>query len=167
DLASLVARLGQRFEPGVGGDWAYDHANPRERSQLRGIVGFRFHAGRIELKFKLNQNHPPANVQGAIDGLRAQPGEAAAEVAALMASRLSGRRTCADSTRAVMGSFGDNAARSEDLDDLRSRNHAWSERVRAEDPECFSRLSKQQAPECLWIGCSDSRVPANQIIDMA
>lgn len=92
-LTSLVARLGQRFEPGVGGDWAYDHANPRERAQLRGIVGFRFHAGRIELKFKLNQNHPSANVQGAIDGLRAQPGEAAAEVAALMASRLSGRRT--------------------------------------------------------------------------
>jgi len=56
---------------------------------------------------------------------------------------------------------------SEDLHDLIRRNHAWSERVRAEDPEFFSRLSKQQAPEYLWIGCSDSRVPANQIIDMA
>lgn len=56
---------------------------------------------------------------------------------------------------------------SEDLHDLISRNHAWSERVRAEDPKFFSRLSKQQAPEYLWIGCSDSRVPANQIIDMA
>ena len=56
---------------------------------------------------------------------------------------------------------------SEDLHDLILRNHAWSERVRAEDPEFFTRLSKQQAPEYLWIGCSDSRVPANQIIDMA
>ena len=55
----------------------------------------------------------------------------------------------------------------EDLHELIRRNHAWSERVRAEDPEFFARLSKQQAPEYLWIGCSDSRVPANQIIDMA
>jgi carbonic anhydrase len=53
------------------------------------------------------------------------------------------------------------------LNELIRRNHAWSERVRAEDPEFFSRLSQQQAPEYLWIGCSDSRVPANQIIDMA
>ena len=55
----------------------------------------------------------------------------------------------------------------DDLNELIRRNHAWSERVRAEDPEFFSRLSQQQAPEYLWIGCSDSRVPANQIIDMA
>ena len=53
------------------------------------------------------------------------------------------------------------------LDALIQRNHEWSERIRAEDPEFFSRLSRQQAPEYLWIGCSDSRVPANQIIDMA
>ncbi|WP_028918819.1 carbonate dehydratase [Pseudoxanthomonas suwonensis] len=55
----------------------------------------------------------------------------------------------------------------DDLHELIRRNHAWSERVRAEDPGFFSRLSEQQAPEYLWIGCSDSRVPANQIIDMA
>ncbi len=55
----------------------------------------------------------------------------------------------------------------DELNDLIRRNHAWSERVRAEDPEFFSRLSRQQAPQFLWIGCSDSRVPANQIIDMA
>ena len=52
------------------------------------------------------------------------------------------------------------------LDDLLSRNRAWSERIREEDPEFFSRLSGQQAPDYLWIGCSDSRVPANQIVDM-
>jgi carbonic anhydrase len=53
------------------------------------------------------------------------------------------------------------------LDFLLVRNHAWAERVRAEDPDFFSRLSKQQAPEYLWIGCSDSRVPANQVVDVA
>ena len=46
-------------------------------------------------------------------------------------------------------------------------NREWSERVHAEDPGFFSRLSDQQAPQLLWIGCSDSRVPANQIIDLA
>ena len=61
----------------------------------------------------------------------------------------------------------DNAAMADELNELIRRNHAWSERIRAEDPEFFSRLSRQQAPEYLWIGCSDSRVPANQIIDMA
>ena len=50
---------------------------------------------------------------------------------------------------------------------LLASNHAWSERVHAEDPTFFERLSKQQAPEYLWIGCSDSRVPANQVIDVA
>ncbi len=50
---------------------------------------------------------------------------------------------------------------------LLERNRAWSEAVRARDPEFFHRLSAQQAPHYLWIGCSDSRVPANQIIDMS
>lgn len=50
---------------------------------------------------------------------------------------------------------------------LLDRNREWSERIHREDPAFFSRLSGQQAPEILWIGCSDSRVPANQVIDMA
>ena len=90
-LASIVSRLGERFEPGVGGRWRYDPDDPRERGQLRGIVGFRFAAERIELKFKLNQNHPTANVESVIAGLRDLPGEAAAEVAALMADCLARR----------------------------------------------------------------------------
>lgn len=53
------------------------------------------------------------------------------------------------------------------LDELISRNQAWSDRIRDENPDFFTQLSRQQAPEYLWIGCSDSRVPANQIIDMA
>jgi carbonic anhydrase len=46
---------------------------------------------------------------------------------------------------------------------LLDRNKAWAEAMRAEDPQFFRRLSQQQAPKYLWIGCSDSRVPANQI----
>ena len=53
------------------------------------------------------------------------------------------------------------------LTELLDKNRAWSDRISQEDPEFFARLSKQQNPEFLWIGCSDSRVPANQIIDMA
>lgn len=50
---------------------------------------------------------------------------------------------------------------------LLENNRRWSERVRREDPEFFDRLSRQQRPRFLWIGCSDSRVPANQIIGVA
>lgn len=50
---------------------------------------------------------------------------------------------------------------------LLENNRLWSERVRREDPEFFQRLSKQQNPRFLWIGCSDSRVPANQIMGLA
>lgn len=50
---------------------------------------------------------------------------------------------------------------------LLDRNREWSERIQREDPDFFARLSRLQTPEFLWIGCSDSRVPANQIIDMA
>ncbi len=53
------------------------------------------------------------------------------------------------------------------LDHLLKRNKAWAAAITAEDPDFFSQLSKQQNPEYLWIGCSDSRVPANQIIDLA
>lgn len=52
------------------------------------------------------------------------------------------------------------------LDDLFKKNRKWSEGVRKKDPEYFIELSKQQAPKYLWIGCSDSRVPANQIVDL-
>jgi carbonic anhydrase len=54
-----------------------------------------------------------------------------------------------------------------DLKALLERNRAWSAALREHDPDYFRRLSEQQAPKYLWIGCSDSRVPANQIIDMA
>jgi carbonic anhydrase len=52
------------------------------------------------------------------------------------------------------------------LDQLLHNNRAWAERVSREDPGFFERLSMQQAPKYLWIGCSDSRVPANQVVDL-
>jgi carbonic anhydrase len=52
------------------------------------------------------------------------------------------------------------------LQPLLERNRSWSERIRAEKPDFFLELSRQQAPRYLWIGCSDSRVPANQIVDL-
>jgi carbonic anhydrase len=52
------------------------------------------------------------------------------------------------------------------LDDLKARNRAWAERKVAADPDFFRRLERQQAPQYLWIGCSDSRVPANEIVGL-
>lgn len=54
-----------------------------------------------------------------------------------------------------------------DLDPLFDNNRHWAADKLAEDPGFFSRLAAQQAPEFLWIGCSDSRVPANEIIGLA
>jgi carbonic anhydrase len=53
------------------------------------------------------------------------------------------------------------------LDDLKANNRAWAARMVARDPEFFKRLERQQGPQYLWIGCSDSRVPANEIVDLA
>lgn len=49
---------------------------------------------------------------------------------------------------------------------LFENNLAWAENIRRDNPYFFLNLSKQQAPDYLWIGCSDSRVPANQIVDL-
>ena len=51
-------------------------------------------------------------------------------------------------------------------DHLLENNRAWSERIRAREPDFFTQLAQQQNPEFLWIGCSDSRVPANQIVGL-
>src|SRR5882672_9801673 len=53
------------------------------------------------------------------------------------------------------------------LDHLKSNNRAWADRMISADADFFKRLERQQAPEYLWIGCSDSRVPANEIVDLA
>lgn len=52
------------------------------------------------------------------------------------------------------------------LDDLKANNHRWAAGMIAADADFFKRLERQQAPEYLWIGCSDSRVPANEIVGL-
>ncbi len=52
------------------------------------------------------------------------------------------------------------------LKELLDRNRTWAVGIKAQDPDFFSKLSKQQSPQILWIGCSDSRVPANQIVGL-
>ena len=53
------------------------------------------------------------------------------------------------------------------LKHLFDKNKKWAEKVKKNDPDFFTNLSKQQNPEYLWIGCADSRVPASEIVDMA
>ena len=53
------------------------------------------------------------------------------------------------------------------IDQLFANNRAWAERQRQRDPEFFARLCALQAPDYLWIGCADSRVPANEIVGLA
>jgi carbonic anhydrase len=52
------------------------------------------------------------------------------------------------------------------LDDLKTNNRQWAQRKLAGDPGFFKRLEGQQSPDYLWIGCSDSRVPANEIVGL-
>jgi carbonic anhydrase len=53
-----------------------------------------------------------------------------------------------------------------DLEELFRSNKAWAEQIRRQDPDFFTKLSRQQSPTYLWIGCADSRVPANQIVGL-
>jgi carbonic anhydrase len=53
-----------------------------------------------------------------------------------------------------------------DLSDLLESNRRWAEAMTARDPGFFRRLANQQAPRYLWIGCADSRVPANEIVGL-
>jgi carbonic anhydrase len=54
----------------------------------------------------------------------------------------------------------------DELERLFRQNRTWADGIRAKDPEFFLKLSRQQSPRYLWIGCSDSRVPANEIIGL-
>ena len=49
---------------------------------------------------------------------------------------------------------------------LFAKNKAWAKKIRAQNPSFFADLSRQQSPAYLWIGCADSRVPANEIVDL-
>src|ERR1700689_80429 len=54
----------------------------------------------------------------------------------------------------------------QDLTHLFQNNKSWAGRIRQQDPDFFVKLSQQQSPSYLWIGCSDSRVPANEIVGL-
>ncbi len=87
-LQILVSALADRYESAVGSDWRFPDSAPGESRSLGGIVGFRLDVLRVELKFKLNQNHPEANVRGAIQGLMARGDENAVAIADLMQHHL-------------------------------------------------------------------------------
>ncbi|MEO7970430.1 MAG: carbonic anhydrase, partial [bacterium] len=53
-----------------------------------------------------------------------------------------------------------------ELEDLLEKNRVWAEGIKAQDSEFFHALAKQQNPRYLWIGCSDSRVPATQLVGL-
>jgi transcriptional regulator len=89
-LKQVVAALAAYYEAGADTPWRMSETLPNEQ-RLRGIVGFELLVDDIQLKFKLNQNHPPANVEGAIAALRAQGKDDAASLAALMQQALQRR----------------------------------------------------------------------------
>lgn len=86
-LGNLVSRLSERFESQAGSDWTFEPQRDDHRSQLRGIIGFRFVPQRIEMKFKLSQNHPEVNRRAVTAALRNQAGADANAVADLMQAR--------------------------------------------------------------------------------
>jgi len=51
-----------------------------------------------------------------------------------------------------------------ELQDLLDNNERWADAIKQEDPEFFAKLARQQTPEYLWIGCSEARMPANEIV---
>jgi transcriptional regulator len=90
-LKRVVAALAAYYEAGAEAPWSISAALPAEQL-LRGIVGFELSVEDIELKFKLNQNHAPANLEGTIAALRTQGKEGSSAIAALMQQELDKRR---------------------------------------------------------------------------
>lgn len=90
-LAELVDALSRQHEARVGQRWQFDPGREEHRADLHGIVGFRLRVDRVALKFKLNQNHPEANVRAVAMALADLSGDNAAAISALMLDRLSRR----------------------------------------------------------------------------
>jgi len=87
-LADVVDRLTRTHEARVGGEWRYEHDRDDHRRQLRGVTGFRLLVERVDLKFKLNQNHPQANQASVAAALRTLDDADAHDIATLMADNL-------------------------------------------------------------------------------
>jgi hypothetical protein len=142
--------------------------------ELRAIVGFRFQVEHVQLKLKLSQNHPDANQRAIAEleqlGTPLPPswrsgcaGTANRPPAATERPRFPRRRsrTAAASPTRRQG------PNMKDIHKLLQDNRDWADRIEEGRPRVLPPAAKQQHPEYLWIGCSDSRVPANQIIGMA
>lgn len=91
ELERIVVALAAQYEAGAATPWRLAESDPANRARLKGIVGFELRSDSVELKLKLNQNHPAANVTGAIAGLRASASPEAAQVAELMEKELARR----------------------------------------------------------------------------
>lgn len=88
ELIRVVDELSLHNEAKVGSDWRFESERDELRRQVRGIVGFRFVAERIELKFKLSQNHPLANRERVVRALDAIDSDDTRAVAGLMRERM-------------------------------------------------------------------------------
>jgi transcriptional regulator len=91
ELEDIVVRLAEKFESGADTPWRFADSDPANRARLKGIVGFELRSESVQVKLKLNQNHPAANVAGVITGLTNTGSEEAAAVAALMQQELDKR----------------------------------------------------------------------------
>jgi transcriptional regulator len=91
ELERIVVSLADKFESGATTPWSLADSDPANRTRLRGIVGFELRSTSVQVKLKLNQNHPAANVAGVIAGLRDTGSAEAAAVAALMQKELDKR----------------------------------------------------------------------------
>lgn len=83
-LVSLLTRTSALFEASVGESWRFEPEQDAQHRQMSGIIGFRFAPTRIQMKFKLNQNHPAANREAVSAALDALGNENAAAIAAMM-----------------------------------------------------------------------------------
>lgn len=92
-LGELIGRMSTHFEQRVGSDWLFEMERDSHRRQLRGLVGFRFVPSRIELTFKLSQNHPAANQRSVSQFLAQQPDQASNAIAALMQAAMDANPT--------------------------------------------------------------------------
>ncbi|PPT44097.1 hypothetical protein XarbCFBP8132_04620 [Xanthomonas arboricola] len=92
-LGELIGRMSTHFEQSVGSDWLFEMERDSHRRQLRGLVGFRFVPSRIELTFKLSQNHPAANQRSVSQFLAQQPDQASNAIAALMQAAMDANPT--------------------------------------------------------------------------
>lgn len=88
ELEKIVTALAAQYEAGAQNPWRYADGGGAARARLQAIVGFELMADEVQIKLKLNQNHVPGNVRGAIAGLRATGGAEAATVAAWMEEAL-------------------------------------------------------------------------------